>query len=168
MEQSERRLALETQAAQAMRSVLETMTDDPEAIRDTLEGMTDLREMIAAVFGQITEDELLATGLGVMIETMNARRQRIEHRMERRRAAIERAMIVGEIPKVELPEATISTRRVPPALQISDEGKIPERFWVPQPHKLDRAALKEALKARDKIPGASLSNGSVSLTIRRA
>ena len=46
------------------------------------------------------------------------------------------------------------------------EALIPAKFWKPQDPKLDRAAVAEALKAGETVPGASLSNGGLSLSIR--
>ncbi len=83
---------------------------------------------------------------------------------------------------------------MPPDVVVTTEADIPAEFFVPQPPpppKLDKAALKEALKRRETkiefaaslkdaeerarelasippIPGAALNNGSVSLQIRRS
>lgn len=165
---SERNLDLETRAARALRDVLLTITDDDGAVADTIEGETNLHEAIKAVMDKITEDEILVTGIGSMAQALADRKARIAHRIERRRAAIERGMSVGEIQRLELPLATLSLRRIPPALQIANEAVIPPEYFLPQPPKLDRTALKEALKAGKDVPGALLDNGGIGLTVRRA
>lgn len=158
---------LEIEAAKALKSVLQTITDDEDAIADTIEGETNLHEAIAAVMRDITEDEILLAGLEAMLKTLSDRKARIEYRIERRRAAILRGMEVGELKRLELPEATLSIRRVPPVLEITDEAQIPEIYWKPQPLKLDKAVIKSMLAGGENIPGAVLGNGSQSLSVRR-
>lgn len=173
MRNAERNLALETQAAAILREMLATVTDE-DGIADSIASETNLQEAIAEVLDNITEDEALTAGLKAKCEEMVARRLRLEHRIERRRAAIERAMSVAELHRLELPTATLSLRRVPPGLEIVDEGQIPREYFVPQPDKLDRTKLKAALKEKDvfpdgaDIPGARLDNGGISLSVRRA
>lgn len=60
---SEHRLAIETRAAQILKSALTEITDDPDALADTIEGATNLHEAISAVMDGIGEDEMLCTGL---------------------------------------------------------------------------------------------------------
>jgi len=85
-------------------------------------------------------------------------------------------------------------RTLPPDVVVVQESEIPSEFFVPQPPpppKLDKVALRNALKARQAqieavagfadaearqaalapfpaIPGATLNNGGFSLQIRRS
>lgn len=165
---SEHTLAIQTRAAQVLKAALLEITDDPDAIADTIEGETNLHEAIAKVMDGITEDEVMIAGLRSMTEQLAARRARYEARIDRRRNAIERAMSAGELTKLELPQATLSIRRVPPALLVEDETVIPPRFWISQEPKLDKSALKRALTDEEAVPGARLDNGGQTLSIRRA
>lgn len=167
-DRSERQLALETQAAARMRDYLLTITDDGQAIADSIEGETSLHDAIRRVLWSVTEDQILVAGLKEAIGAMEARRSRFEARIERLRAAIEKGMVAGELTKLELPEATLSLRRVPPKVEVIDEAKIPQAYFIPQPAKLDKVALKLVLEANEIIPGAQLSNGGQSLSVRRA
>jgi hypothetical protein len=164
---AERQLAKEIAAAQALRASLALMTDDADAIRDTIEGETSLHELIGTVMAAITEDEIQAAGLTAMLEKFVARKVATEERIARRRAAIEQAMTIGEIKTLALPDATLSLKNVPPGLEITDEAQIPSEFWKPVDPKLDKAAIKAALKDGRAIPGATLGNGSISLQVRR-
>lgn len=165
--QAEHRLAVETRAAQVLKAALLEVTDDPDTLADTIEGETNLHEAIAKVMAGIGEDEILCAGIKIAAEALATRKARIEARIDRRRSAIERGMGAGELSKLELPEATISVRRVPPALQVLSEALIPPEYFDPQPPRLNRAKLKEALRAGD-VPGAAFDNGSQTLSIRRA
>lgn len=165
---SERQLALETGAARQMRDYLLTLTDDGQAIADSIEGETNLHDAIRRVYWAVLEDQVQIDGLKEALATLQGRQSRFEARVERLRKAIENGMNAGELAKLELPEATLSMRSVPPKVEVSDEAAVPARFWVQQAPKLDRKALGDALKAGETVPGATLGNGSVSLSVRRA
>lgn len=167
-QKSTQQLANEVAAAASLRDALKTVTDDADTIRDTIEGETSLHECIAKVMALIGDDEILITGIERMQETLGARKKRLEDRVDYYRAAIEQAMQIGDIPTLELPDATVTVRRVPPALEVVDESRIPAKFWIAQDPKLDRKALAAALKNREEVPGATLGNGGITLSIRRA
>lgn len=163
----DRKLLLETQAANALREMLLTITDDEEAVRDTIEGSTNLREAIAVVLNDIGDDEIMVDGISSAQKKLGERKARLEYRIERRRAAIEKAMMVGEIQKLELPTATLSLRKVAPAVVIEDEAKVPGIYFkLPKPV-IDKTAIKIALENGTEIRGATLTNGSMSLLLRR-
>ncbi len=165
---SERQLALETQAAARMREILLTITEDGQAIADSIEGETSLHEAIRRVYWNVIEDQILTDGLKETITTLEGRKSRIDARIERYRAAITKGMEAGELQKLEMPEATLSLRNNGQKVELTDEARIPTRFWIEQSPKLDKKALGDALKAGEAIEGASLSNGGVSLSVRRA
>lgn len=165
---SEHQLAREIRAAQVLKAALLEVTDDPDALADTIEGATNLHEAIAKVMDGIGEDEILLAGIDVAQKALSGREMRLNARVNRRRSAIERAMSVGELTKLELPQATLSVRRLPPALIIDDETQIPAVFWVSQEPKLHKKALADVLKTGKPVPGAHLDNGGQTLSIRRA
>lgn len=47
----------------------------------------------------------------------------------------------------------------PPKVMVAEDAKIDDRFMKPQPSLIDKTALKEALKAGEKIEGAWLEIG---------
>jgi hypothetical protein len=161
-------LANETAAASALRDTIAKLTDDGETIRDTIEGETGLHEAISKVMGFIRDDEMLIVGIDRMLEALSARKTRLQDRVGYYRAAIEQAMTIGEIQTMELPDATVTVRRVQPKLEVVDESAIPAAFWTPQDPKLDRKAVTDALKAGQEVPGATLGNGGITLSIRRS
>lgn len=164
---SQRDLAKEMAAAQALREALKLETDDSEAIRDTIEGETNLHDAIASVMDDIREDEILVAGIEAMSKTLDERKKRLEDRIGWRRAAIERAMAIGELQNLQLPDATISLKSTAKQLVITDEAQLPSQYWKAQDPTLDKKALKDALKDGVDVPGAVLSNGSQTLSIRR-
>lgn len=172
MSDTEYALRRETDAArdliQALRNSGEG--DDAELVADTIEGETNLREAIGVALEEIDEWTVLHDGLEAKIARDQTRLSIIDKRVDRVRAAIERALIASELPMpLQLPTATISLSKRKPQAVIDDEALIPARFFTqPEPPapKLDKKALAAAL-AEGTLPGAHLDNGSVSLTVRR-
>ena len=64
------------------------------------------------------------------------------------------------------PDFTASVRPVAPGLVVSNETLIPPDYWVPQPPKLNRQELISILKSGTTVPGAGLSNGGSTLSVR--
>lgn len=169
-ENTEYQLRRQTEAA---RSLLKDLRadgeDDAELMADAVEGETNLLEAIGEAIDANDEDEALVIGLKAKEEAFASRRNAIAKRIERRTALIERAMLETEQTTLRLPTATLTLAKRAPGVVIASEADIPARFWIEQERpapKLDKKALKEAL-ATETIPGASLDNGSVSLTVRK-
>lgn len=168
---SDRRLALELQAAREMKQYLSTLpdfVDDVQAQSDVIEAETSLHEAIEAVLNHLSLDEAFLAGIDTLQKKLRERTDRLEHRIEMRRAAIEKAMSLAEIKRLDFPAATITLGAGRRKVIIEDEAKIPARYLVPQPPMIDKTLLAHHLKAGITIDGASLSNGSSQLTIRMA
>lgn len=163
-------LRRQTEAARSLlKDLRENGEDDAELMADAIEGETDLLEAIVEALDANDEDEALVIGLKVKEEAFASRRAAIAARIERRTALIERAMVETDQTTLRLPTATLTLAKRAANLVIGNEAEIPSRFWVVQERpapKLDKKALKEALQS-ETIPGATLDNGSVSLTVRR-
>lgn len=162
-----RDLQREAEAAQALRVALARETDDEECIRDTIEGETDLQSGIASVLALITDDEIMLDGLKLKIEQLGARKAMFERRLSACRAAIEQAMMIAGQETMRLPDATLTVKRTPPKALVTDESLIPARFWKQPDPVLDRKALNDAARVNEELPGVSITNGGISLTIRR-
>lgn len=161
----------QTEAAKRlMSSLFDSGEDDKELIADTIEGQTGLVEAIAAALSEIDECEVMIAGLKAKETAFESRRKSIEDRADRIRAMIEQAMLQTEQMSMRLPTATISLSKRAPSVVITNEADIPVRFWIEQERpapKLDKKALAEALKGEEPIPGATLDNGTLSLSVRR-
>ncbi|MGO8920845.1 MAG: siphovirus Gp157 family protein [Stellaceae bacterium] len=139
---------------------------DDEALRDTLEGISDLPEMVAAVLRSHLDDLSVATALRSRLAEMQERLGRIEGRAEKKRALVASVMERADLRKLTEPDFTVSLRPTPRPLVITADGEIPEAYWNPQPAKLDRKALLAALNGGDRVPGASLGNGGMTIAVR--
>ena len=188
------RLHKQMEAAKVLREqIADIAAGDGEFIRDTIEGETNLHEMIGAVTASLMEDVALADGIARLVDELESRKDRMIARAETKRALIAAAMEIGELAKVETAAGTISARPVPPKALITEEADIPAKFWKPGAPSLDKRAVLEALKLRrdaiddamsvadaedraialsaanadyPEIPGATLSNGGRTISIR--
>jgi hypothetical protein len=153
--------------AELRRRLVEADPDiDDQTLFDTLEGATDLQEAIAMVVRSALNDEALAKALRARIEDMRQRLNRIELTAEAKREAALNAMERADLIKLMAPDFTVSIRINPPSLVVISEAEIPQEFWVPQPPKLNKKGLLDAINSGWAVPGAVLSNSKISLAIR--
>lgn len=162
-------LQQEAQAALALREALTKLPGmDDDTVRDSIEGETGLHEALAGAAAILTDCEVMQDGLEAKIEEFEARLKRYKDRDGFVRAAIEQAMTIGNLKKHELPDCTLSLSLRGGGVVVTDEAIVPSRFWKPRDPEIDKAAIKAAIKDGETVPGASISSGSVSLTVRRA
>ena len=145
-----------TRFTELRRRLVEADPDiDEKTLFDTLEGATDLHEAIAAVIRSALDDEALAKALRSRIEDMRQRLSRIETAAEKKREAALNAMERADMIKLTAPDFTVSIRINPPSLVITSEAEIPQEFWLPQPPKLNKKGLLDAINSGWAVPGAS-------------
>lgn len=163
-----RELKLESEAARALlhnlRSVLSE--DDEDLIHDTVEGETDLMETIDAALMRLQELDAMGAAIKAQTSALKERGDRFKNQAELIRAALSSALGMAQLRKVERALATVSLRAVPPSLVVTEEADIPSQYFEPQPPKLDKKAVLDALKSGEKVPGAELSNGGETISIR--
>jgi hypothetical protein len=140
--------------------------EDEKLYLDTLEGETDLLEIARALLAEIEEDEGIEAALACQINDRQARRGRAAHRNVVRRNALAALLDCARLDKLVLPEATLSVRRVPPKPVVTDETAVPDGLCK-LTRRPDMAAIKAEVESGAAVPGVSLDNGGVSLTIRR-
>lgn len=154
--------------AVAAADLIEAIRSDDETLnRDMIEGETDFFEAVEVALHEIGECEIQAAGLSDHIKRLNDRLSRVKSRSEKLRGLIDQAFQIADVKAHKFPTATITQKAVPQQLIVEDEASIPSTFYTPQPPKLDKKALKEAVKS-GSIPGARLSNGGTTIQIRRA
>lgn len=163
--------------------------EDAELVADVIEGETSLLEAVDVVLDRIANAEVMLEGLAVVVARLSARKTRYEQRIKTDRTLLEQALTIAELPKLERPAATLSISTRAPSLIVTEESDIPAKYWKAGDPTLDKKALTADLKDRARaleslpedeaqraalvaslpeIPGAALSNGAPSLTIRRA
>ena len=162
-----RRLIVEGDAAKALlANIRDVIGDDEDMVLTAVEGETSLIETIKQAVDRMAERDSHSETLNIQIKTLSERKSRFENQHDRVKAAVCVAMQHAELRKLELPTATLSIKAVPPKAEIIDEALVPSKFWKPQDPKLDKKALLDALKAKEDVPGAMLSNGGETLAIK--
>lgn len=139
--------------------------DDVEARADAIEGQTELLEAIERGMRRVAEVEAMEAGLQAMMGNLKARLERLSKQKENLRTSLAVAMELSERKRLETAVGTIVLKPVPPQVEITDEAAIPSQFWKAQEPKLDKAALKAALNAKEIVPGAVLGNGGMTVAI---
>lgn len=160
-------LVVETSNARnLLADMRDLLGDDADLIATTIEGETELTEVASKALGRILELNGMMDGIANMMASLKDRGERLQQQRDNLRTLLGVAMETGCIKKLETPLATASLRAVPPKAEIIDEAAIPARFWKPQEPKLDRKAVLDALKAKEPVPGATLSNGGMTVSIK--
>jgi Siphovirus Gp157 len=156
----------ETQAAKTLRANLADVigSDEPFAA-EIVEAETNLNEAIELAVQQIADDMASIKGLTDYIEKFTARRERLRERIDNMRTALAVAMEQAGRKRIEHPAVTMSLRPAAPSVTVTDEAAIPSRFWVSPEPRLNKRALLAALKDKETVPGAALSNGGSCLTL---
>ena len=139
---------------------------DDETLKDTLEGISDLPEAVAAVIRSSLDDESFIVGLKSRLDDLQGRLARLRERYEKKRALARWAMVEADLEKVMAEDLSVSLRKGGEKLEVIDEGRVPETFFVPQPAKLDRKGLIEALKRREMVNGALLVMAEPTISVR--
>ena len=139
---------------------------DDETLADTLEGISDLNECLAAVIRSRADDEALIAGLKFCMEDMRARLQRLQERVDRKKDLLCDVMDRAGLPRLNLPDFTVSLRQTQRPVEILNEAEIPQTYWHPQPPRLDRQALGEALRSGVTIAGVRLGVARNTITVR--
>lgn len=157
------------EVADLWRSIRAIAGEDDDAVVDTVDGETDAVEALRKTVRLAIEAEAHAEAAKALAASYGERRRVLEDRAERYRAAA--AAFLQEVGEksIRLPEATISWRAAGPQLvgDFPPTADLPENCVRLQRVKHE-PSIKAALEAGQIIPGLSLSNGGVALTVRKA
>lgn len=138
---------------------------DPQTLRDSIDGETDLLDVVAGLLTAALDDEYTCKAITMSIQDRQARRDRYEHRAEKRReAALKIMQAIGER-KLERPEFTAFIRATPPAVVVDDPASLLTDYQRVK-YEPDKAAIKAALEKGLGVPGARMTNGGEALTVR--
>jgi hypothetical protein len=152
--------------AQDYRATADKLADmdlDEQTIADTLESMSGDLEVKATNTAMFCRNlEASAAAIKEAEAQMAARRKAIENRAGRIKDYLLASMMVAGVQKIECPHFRLAVRENPPAVEVYEPGLIPAEFMrqpEPPPPAIDKAAIKEAIKAGQDVPGCKLSRG---------
>lgn len=145
------------------------LSEDDVLRADTFEGETDLTAVMSKLYDLQAEAKTMQAAIKERAEALAERKARYERREESIRNLMASVMEKAGLPKVTLPEATISVRHNQPAPAIFNQDLLPDDMVTTETkiiRKPDKAKIAEALARGDFVNGATMSNGSTTLTIR--
>jgi len=134
---------------------------EQETIDATIESMdleTDIENKIESYI--IVMDELKASSARIQdeIKRLRGRKTTQDKNLKRLKDTLLDQMKLLETPKVKTDKYTIWYQNNPESVRVSDETKIPKRFFKEQKPKLDRRALLDELKAtEEEIEGVEVT-----------
>lgn len=160
-------LFVATNAARALSDRLRAeFAGDPELAASMIEGETTIHEALEAAAKAIFEDVARIASIDSMISNLATRKERIQARVEIMRTAMSVALQEAAIKTKDCGFCTLSLKALPPSLVITDEAAIPSSYWKATEPKLDKKAVLAALKGKQAVAGAELSNGGETLAIK--
>lgn len=144
---------------------LADMDMDATTVADTLEasGLTDaLPDKAQGVEMVARAAEMHCPAIDAEIarlQALKARRQKVAQGL---RDYLKWNMENAGVERVECPLFTLTLKKNPPAVEVLDDKQIPAGFWVtPEPKpveaRIDKTAIKAAIKSGLEVPGARLT-----------
>ena len=157
--------AYTSKAIDAMLAAYPELMEDEEVRADSLDGETNLIPMLSRIIKARGERLALAEGLNGYIKELTERRDRMARGADGLKGLALKLMATASLPKVELPEATLSVSTGRSSVSIIDIDALPQGTFTTE-RKPDKAAIKAMLEAGEDIPGAALVSGENVLTVR--
>jgi hypothetical protein len=132
---------------------------------DILEGSTDYMDIINKCLLELSITEGYIEGIKISRARMDDRISKHTVRVNLIRTLLRRMLEMADMRTVKAANGTVSLSQKPLSVQILDEGLIPDEFMriKVEPNK---TLIGEKLKAGEDVPGATLSNGGETLTVR--
>jgi len=94
-------------------------------------------------------------------QQMARRRKAIENRARWIRDYLKTNMEAAGITRIDSPWFSLAIQKNPPSVDVLDESALPDDFKTEVVTvKIDKAAIKEALKDGEDVPGAVLRQGT--------
>jgi hypothetical protein len=141
------------------------LLEDESLRADMLEAETDLPSIASKILRVRGERLAYAEGLNLHIKVLTERRDRFARGADGLKGLLLRLMATAQLPKLTLPEATVSVTAGRKTVSIEDVEQLPQGTFtlVRQP---DKAVIKAMIDAGDDVPGAALVTSENSLTVR--
>ena len=136
---------------------LQNMDLDPEVMKDTLDSIEGtLENKLENTVKVIRNRKARITALKTEEDRFKKTRQSEENAVKWLETYVEDCLkLIGKT-KYEAGMFKLSIQKNPLSVNITDENILPEDYLIPQPPKVDKTSLKEALKNGIEVPGAEL------------
>jgi hypothetical protein len=148
----------------------DALAEDEAAISSALDSdpmVLHPDELLRRIVRALTFATLREGEARTLVAIYRARRTRYANRAMILRTEIFDIMQALKRRTFAAPEGTLSIRPGSQSVVVTDEGLIPDEYWITQPRVLDRHTLLEDLKQGVVVDGAALSNGAPTIALRR-
>jgi type II secretory pathway component PulL len=152
-------------AAEIIEQIRAAIGDDDADFAEIVENETDILERLRKMLRVARLAEADAKATADIMDELRDRKSRLAAKSDKLRDSVKWAMSELGMDKLPAPDMSVSLRNAAPGVEIIDLSQLPERY-VKVTVAPDKAAIREALKDGETIPGACLKNGAPSLTIR--
>lgn len=132
--------------------------EDFNKFMEELNGM--FKEKAVNIAGLFLSLEADSKSIKEAEQKMRKRRESLEKNSKRLREYLLKSMLNLQIKEVKTAEYLVKLRKSPPSVGISSESMIPNEFKeIVETIKIDKMAIKTAIKAGKTVPGAVLQQG---------
>lgn len=125
----------------------------------------DIEAIIVKSIRAMKEAECNTAAIKERIADLQIRQSRFENKAQAIRSVVFSVLDVLGWDKFQHPEFTVTIGKPRISLLVTDEAAIPGEY-IKIKREPDKALILDALKAGTEVPGATLSNGLPSLTVR--
>ena len=140
---------------------VQDMDLEPETLKDTLDSIAetfeDKAENIAKLIRNLEADK---KAFDEEEKRFKDKKQTADNRIKSLKLYLEDNMRLTGKTKFKTGVFSFAIQNNPPSVEVFDEALIPKQFLIAQPVKIDRAGIKELLKAGEEVPGAELKHSS--------
>lgn len=131
----------------ALQQMLEEGTAEESEIMEALEAVADSIERKADAYARIIKNMTAeADALEAEAKRLNARRVALNNGIDRLKANLQNAMTATGQKKVKTSIGSWYIQRNPMSANVTDVSKVPARFLIEQPPKVDRQAMLREFK----------------------
>jgi hypothetical protein len=152
-------------AAEIIDQIRAAIGDDDADFVEIVENETDVLERLRKMLRVARLAEADAKATADIMDELRDRKTRLAGKADKLRDSVKWALQELGMTKLDAPDMSVSLRTAAPGVEIIDLSQIPERY-LKVTVAPDKAAMREALKDGEIIPGACLKNGQPSLTVR--
>jgi hypothetical protein len=142
------------------------MATDEDLLFDALDGQSDVPDQLRTILRHGLEAEIFADALTRHIDLLRQRQARFKQLGGVCRQTVKDAMDALGITRLTAPDFTASIQKGRPRVVVSEIDDLPEEY-VRTTTEPNLAAIADALKAGNDVPGASWSNAAPIIVIRR-
>ena len=126
-----------------------------------------LKNKSTSIIGYVRNSELMSEAIKNEIDRLTAMKKAVDNRIDKFKEYVKENMERLDIPKIDTEIGTMSISKNPASVEIYDETLITDKYKKSKiTVAIDKAAIKNDLKAGKEVKGARLIENKTSLRIK--